>query len=70
MSQEASEGPKEVVLKRQYCVGCGLCIKVVPEYFHLVDDNITIKIATVTPEKTGDLEMIIEKCPGNAIDIG
>ena len=54
-------------IKPEYCIGCGLCVKMLPEYYEMLSNKAIVK---KTPENNKDIEEIketIEKCPSKAI---
>lgn len=57
-----------VDIKEQYCIGCGLCEKLLPENFEIVDKKARWKKSTLTDEQIDQLESIMNKCPAKAID--
>jgi len=65
----AREGLGEIKVTETYCVGCGLCVKVMPEHFAMENKIVTVKIKKIVPETSESVDNIVEKCPGNAIYI-
>lgn len=54
-------------IKEEYCIGCGLCVKLVPDYYEMRNNKAVIK---KIPEGREALRLIhhsIEKCPAKAI---
>jgi uncharacterized membrane protein YraQ (UPF0718 family) len=58
-----------VYIKKQYCIGCGVCGKLAPEYFEIVDKKAKSKSGTLTKEEIEKLKPVIEKCPAKAIGL-
>jgi uncharacterized membrane protein YraQ (UPF0718 family) len=60
---------KEGVLgiKEQYCIGCGVCSKILPDYFVLIDGKAEVIKKKLTPNMKGEINTIIGKCPSKAI---
>ena len=55
------------MVKEEYCVGCGLCAKILPEYYEMKGSKAQVK---AFPEHQKDAEAVFEsvqKCPANAI---
>lgn len=56
-------------IKRQYCMGCGVCVKLSPDNFELVDGKARIIPREMTLEKREGIREVVEKCPAKAIYI-
>ncbi|WZL72366.1 permease [Clostridiaceae bacterium 35-E11] len=54
-------------IKEQYCVGCGLCEKLLSEDFEIVDKKARWKKSTLNVEQIDKIKSIMYKCPGKAI---
>lgn len=54
-------------IKEQYCVGCGLCQKLMPQYFEVVDKKAKWKGSILNDEKIDELKEVMDKCPAKAI---
>ncbi|MCK5130175.1 MAG: permease [Clostridiales bacterium] len=50
-----------------YCNGCGICIKIAPEHFEMVDGKANVKTQEIHKENRMKVKTTIEKCPVNAI---
>ncbi len=59
---------QKVVVKKEACIGCGLCISSNPEYFQFDDDGLSkvIKEELNLEDKNKVLEAV-EGCPTEAI---
>lgn len=58
----------EIVVNKQSCIGCGICVIEAPEYFKM-DKGKAIPIKGLKDD--GEKAIVaMEKCPVNAIDIG
>lgn len=55
-------------LKVQYCIGCGLCEKLLPQHFQMIDKKAKCKEFILKNEQIDKLKSIINKCPVKAID--
>jgi uncharacterized membrane protein YraQ (UPF0718 family) len=63
------EANKQVMLeiKEEYCIGCGLCVKLLPDYYEMKDKKAVVKM---TPEGEKIAQAVWEsadKCPTKAI---
>jgi len=54
-------------IKEAYCVGCGICAKLVPEYFEMYESKGKIKSVPTEKEAIEAILGAIEKCPTKAI---
>lgn len=54
-------------IQEQYCIGCGICAELSPDYFVLVDEKAKVIHKEVTPEVKEKISNIIKKCPSKAI---
>ena len=62
-----SNEAKMLKIKEDYCIGCGLCVKMLPEYYEMNNNKAVVRKA---PEGKDALEAIqesVEKCPSKAI---
>lgn len=61
---------QKVIVKKESCIGCGLCVSNNPDYFEFDDEGLSkvIKEELNTEDKTRVLESI-ENCPTEAIVI-
>lgn len=57
----------EVRIDEDYCIGCGLCKKLSPEHFEMVDKKARWKKVKVDDMEIKKLRPVIEKCPSKAI---
>lgn len=55
-------------IKKQYCIGCGLCEKLMPQHFEVVDKKARWKESTLKDTQINELKEIMEKCPAKAIN--
>ena len=56
-----------VVIEEQYCTGCGVCKKVSPANFEIVDRKAKWKKILLSSEVIEQLNLAMEKCPVKAI---
>jgi uncharacterized membrane protein YraQ (UPF0718 family) len=62
---EHSKGSFEI--KAAYCVGCGICAELVPEYFEMYESKGRFKSVPTEKEAIEAIQGAIEKCPTKAI---
>lgn len=53
----------------EYCIGCGLCVKLRPDLFTMVNGKAQ-PITTLASQRQEDLQAIAGKCPAHAIAVG
>lgn len=54
-------------IKEQYCIGCGVCTKISPESFNLVDGKAKVINKRVLLTKKDSINETIKRCPAKAI---
>ena len=54
-------------INEDYCVGCGICIKMVPDVYEMVDNKAKIKLVPIEQEKIKLVLSSVDKCPTKAI---
>lgn len=54
-------------INKQYCVGCGVCAKMLPEYYEIIDNKARIKELPIKTESIGMILSTIQNCPTHAI---
>jgi ferredoxin len=60
----------KAIVKKDICIGCGLCVDICPEVFILGDDNIAKTIADRVPAEIKDkCRDAAKNCPVEAIMI-
>lgn len=64
---KTAEGNITVV--QEYCIGCGLCQKIAPNSFEMIDKKANIRSNTLSQEDTAAALEAMEKCTANAIKI-
>ncbi|PKM70480.1 MAG: permease, partial [Firmicutes bacterium HGW-Firmicutes-18] len=58
-----------IAINKDYCIGCGICVKMMPEVYEIIDQKAHVIEAGIKP---GDDTMILktaEKCPTHAIAV-
>lgn len=56
-----------IKVNQNYCIGCGLCSKLMPEYFVIENKKAKCIKKEVMEEDKEKLEELISKCPANGI---
>jgi len=56
-----------VHVNSDYCIGCGICEKMLPEVYEIIDQKAYASFENVNPGNTIMLHKTIEKCPTQAI---
>lgn len=62
-----SSREKTLEIKEDYCIGCGLCVKILPEYYEMINNKAIVR---KSPDRQNTLNAIkesINKCPSKAI---
>ena len=50
-----------------YCVGCGICTKLVPDFFEMQDNKGVLKAIPTQQDAIEAIQLAIDKCPTKAI---
>mgnify|MGYP001243266241 CR=1 FL=1 len=62
-----------LALRTEYCIGCGICAKMLPTHFAIVDRKVTYNTFSVTLWmsyiENGQLEQVLKACPTNVISL-
>lgn len=54
-------------ISSEYCIGCGVCKRISPEHFEIVDRKATVVSQDISGGKKKAIDEAIEKCPPKAI---
>ena len=54
-------------IKEDYCIGCGLCVKLLPEYYEMNQNKAVVTKMPEGKEAILALKESVEKCPSKAI---
>lgn len=60
---------KLLEIREDYCIGCGLCVKLLPEYYEMKENKAIVKKMPEGNEARRAIQESIEKCPSKAIII-
>lgn len=58
------ESDQSFDIKEAYCVGCGICVKLLPDYFEIYEKKVKLKSL---PADMDIMKEVIDKCPTKAI---
>lgn len=64
------EVEEEVFIKEEYCIGCGVCEKIAPDYFKVEDKKAKVINNNIENRTIDNLIEAEEKCPAAAIKLG
>lgn len=56
-----------ISINESYCIGCGLCTKICPYTFIMVNKKAKVVSKVVKPEQKETIRALINKCPAKAI---
>lgn len=60
---------KVLEIKEDYCVGCGLCVKLLPEYYEMKGNKAVVRGLLEHRTITDLVKQSVQKCPTKAIVI-
>lgn len=58
---------KSLYIDEDYCIGCGICVKVAPDNFNIVNKKAKIITLDVRDEDINKVKEAVEKCPAKVI---
>ncbi len=56
-------------IEEDYCIGCGLCVKLLPEYYEMNHNKAVVKKTPEGKEALQAVQESIERCPSKAITL-
>ena len=59
----------KVAVDKDYCVGCGICVKMMPEVYELIDQKAYARFENVNSDNMTMIHKTVSKCPTQAITI-
>lgn len=59
----------KVAVNQDYCVGCGICVKMMPEVYELIDQKAYVRLVNVNSGNMTMIHKTVSKCPTQAITI-
>ena len=60
---------KKVTVKKDVCIGCGLCTSTAPEVFAFGDDGLAEVVAEVAADLEASADEAAASCPVSAIEV-
>ena len=60
---------KQIVINHDYCIGCGICAKMLPEVYEMTDQKAYVKAGGFKSVDDAMIQKSAEKCPVNAINV-
>ena len=67
--QDQSAINSGLYIKQEYCIGCGICSRILPSHFEVQNKKAKVLRSKIDDEATEALNKAIEKCPAQAIEI-
>jgi ferredoxin len=64
-----AEKAKPLEIREDYCIGCGLCVKLLPDYYEMKENKAVVRKMPEGPEVKQAILASAEKCPSKAIII-
>ena len=59
----------KAVISEELCVGCGICVKMMPEVYELIDQKAYARLENVNSGNMTMIHKTVSKCPTQAITI-
>ena len=69
MTSVASHSKSKVAINQDYCVGCGICVKMMPDVYELINQKAYARLENVNSGNMTMLHKTVSKCPTQAITI-
>lgn len=63
----SNEKSADIIINQQYCMGCGICVKISPSYFEMENNKAKLKELDSNNKELESVIIAAEKCPFNAI---
>lgn len=61
---------EKLIVDKEKCIGCGMCINTFPEYFDYNDEGLSeVKKEEITSEEKKEILDAVEMCPTEAISV-
>ncbi|MGI6427548.1 MAG: permease [Natronincolaceae bacterium] len=65
--KEGNSSENNIMVNKQACTGCGICVDAAPDYFKLENRKAMPLIDTVKNEDIEKIDLAVRECPVNAI---
>ncbi len=59
----------KIVVDKDTCIGCGLCVQVAPDVYEMQGDIAVVKAGDVPAAQAADAKSAAEQCPVSAITV-
>ena len=69
MSLDSSGEINGLSISKDYCTGCGLCVKKVPEVFEMTEGKATVNLTSDYKAHIELVKLVSDKCPVRAINL-
>lgn len=70
IDKDAKERPTmRFMIREEYCIGCGLCVKLQPEYYEMEGSKAQIKKLPRRDEARETAQESVNQCPTRAIEL-
>lgn len=69
IGQKQNKQDQEMTIREQYCMGCGICVRISPNNFKLEKKKAKVKRNYKDHKDTEGISQAIEKCPSKAISL-
>lgn len=67
LETRAKEEESILSIKEEYCIGCGLCTKTLPNYYEMKNNKAIVKQIPKNKKEIEEVVLMVERCPVNAI---
>jgi len=67
--EDDDRSTSKVFVNRDYCIGCGICARLLPEVYEVIDKKASIKTEHINMDKKDILVQTMEKCQTKAISV-
>ena len=67
LETRAKEEESILSIKKEYCIGCGLCTKTLPNYYEMKNNKAIVKQIPKNKKEIEEVVLMVERCPVNAI---
>lgn len=59
----------KIVVDKDACIGCGLCVQVAPDVYEMQGDIAVVKAGDIPAAQAADAKSAAEQCPVSAITV-
>ncbi|MBH1942186.1 permease [Mobilitalea sibirica] len=61
------ENTNSLMIKQEYCIGCGLCVRMLPEMYKMKEGKAVVAVTSMEEESVEEIHKTVQKCPVGAI---